>query len=65
MPIRSLPSGIPGAVIKDNPPILNCVVLAIADKQGQINIGVDGFQREDDAGGGLGSLEPERVIPGE
>ena len=43
---------------------MNGVVLAKAYIQIHIDIGVDGFQREGDAGGVLGSLEPERVIPG-
>ena len=48
--------------MKDNPPILTGVVLAIADKQIHVDIGIDGFQREGYAGGVLGSLQPERVI---
>ena len=52
-------------MVKDNPSILNGVVLAMADKQIHVDIGIDGFQREGDAGGGIGNFQPERVIPGE
>ena len=48
-----------GAVVKDRPPVLNHVVLSKTDIQIHIDIGVDGFQREGDAGGGLRSLQPE------
>ena len=54
-----------GGVFRDRISIMNGVVLAKAYIQIHIDIGVDGFQREGDAGGVLGSLEPERVIPGE
>ena len=54
-----------GGVVRDNPPILNGVVLSKADIQIHIDIGIDGFQREGYAGGVLGNLQPERVIPTE
>ena len=57
--------GVPGAVVKDRPPILNVVVLSIADIQIHVDIGIDGFQREDYAGGTRGNLQPERFIPSE
>ena len=50
-------------MVKDRSPILKGVVLAIADIQIHIDIGIDGFQREGDAGGGLGNFQPERVVP--
>ena len=43
-----------GEVVKDNPPILKGVVLAIADKQRHVGIG---FQREGYAGGILGNFQ--------
>ena len=38
------------------------VVLSIADIQIHVDIGIDGFKREGDAGGVLGNLQPERGI---
>ena len=42
-------------VVKDRPPILKGVVLSIADKQNHIDIGIDGFQREDNAEAPVGT----------
>ena len=52
MPIRSLSVNPKG------------VVLVKTDMQIHIDIGIDGFQREDYAGGVLRSLQPEQVILG-
>ena len=62
MRISLIARGVPGAVVSDNKTILNGVVLAISDSQLHVDIG---FQREGNAGGVLGNLQPERVIPGE
>ena len=48
-------------MVRDNSPILKGVVLSKADIQIYIDIGIDGFQREDYAGGVFGNLQPERI----
>ena len=52
-----------GAVVRDNPPVLNGVVLAIADIHIHIDIGIDGFQREGYAGGILGNFQLDMKNP--
>ena len=49
-------------MVRDKPPILNGVVLAIADTQSDVGIG---FQREGYAGGVLGNFQLKRVRPKE
>ena len=52
-------------MVKDNPPVLNGVVLSKTDIQIHVDIWIDGFQREDYAGGTRGNLQSERFIPSE